>query len=221
MWHTTSSYQNVPLEYSTELYFAEKYNTTTAELATAVQSRRAYSSQPEFAPSLLNLRLGEILRCEKHPDADKLYVSQIQIEKSASDGEKVARTVQVCSGLVNYIPVDQMQNRRVVVLTNLKPSKMRGVKSEAMLLAAEETNGESTTVELINPPKSALVGAKLTFDGFPSDSEPPRLKPKAWEAIQSHLKTNTKGEAIYLAEDGTEHLLRALESSEPAKSDTL
>ena len=167
-------------------------------------ARRAYSSQPEckypisrgvswkiknfhsffntnqlVAPSLLNLRLGEILRCEKHPDADKLYVSQIQIEKSASDGEKVARTVQVCSGLVNYIPVDQMQNRRVVVLTNLKPSKMRGVKSEAMLLAAEETNGESTTVELINPPKSALVGAKLTFDGFPSDSEPPRLKPKA------------------------------------------
>lgn len=41
--------------------------------------------------------------------------------------------MQVVSGLVKFVPVEQMQNRRVVVVTNLKPAKMRDVMSYGMV----------------------------------------------------------------------------------------
>ncbi|EPB68192.1 putative methionine--tRNA ligase, beta subunit, partial [Ancylostoma ceylanicum] len=76
----------------------------------------------------LDLRVGRIVKCEKHPDADALYVEQIDV------GEPTPRTV--VSGLVRHVPLDQMQNRLVVVLCNLKPAKMRGVESRAMVMCA-------------------------------------------------------------------------------------
>lgn len=76
----------------------------------------------------LDLRVGRIIKCEKHPDADALYVEQIDV------GEPAPRTV--VSGLVRHVPLDQMQNRLVVVLCNLKPAKMRGVESRAMVMCA-------------------------------------------------------------------------------------
>lgn len=41
--------------------------------------------------------------------------------------------VQVVSGLVKFVPVEKMENRRVVVVCNLKPAKMRGVTSSGMV----------------------------------------------------------------------------------------
>jgi tRNA-binding EMAP/Myf-like protein len=49
-------------------------------------------------------------------------------------GESSPRTI--VSGLVNYVPIEEMQNRMVVVLCNLKPAKMRGVESNGMVLCA-------------------------------------------------------------------------------------
>ena len=49
--------------------------------------------------------------------------------------------MQVVSGLVKYIPEEQMQMRRCVLVCNLKPANMRGVKSHAMLLAATSPDG--------------------------------------------------------------------------------
>jgi tRNA-binding EMAP/Myf-like protein len=49
-------------------------------------------------------------------------------------GESSPRTV--VSGLVNYVPIEEMQDRMVVVLCNLKPAKMRGVESNGMVLCA-------------------------------------------------------------------------------------
>ncbi|ODV82184.1 nucleic acid-binding protein, partial [Suhomyces tanzawaensis NRRL Y-17324] len=147
-------------------------------------------------PTALNLRVGKIILCEKHADADKLYVSQIQVK----DEQEL---VQVCSGLVNHIPIEQMVDRRVVVLTNLKPSKMRGVKSEAMLLASE-IDGQ---VDLIEPPQKAVLGGRLQFETFLSEVEPSRLKPNVWEDIQKHLRTTSLGEAAYV-KDGKEYILK-------------
>jgi methionine--tRNA ligase beta chain len=67
-------------------------------------------------------------RIEKHPDADSLYVEQIDV------GEEAPRTV--VSGLAGKIPMEELANALVVVVCNLKPANMRGVKSEAMLMAA-------------------------------------------------------------------------------------
>ncbi len=60
--------------------------------------------------------------------------------------------LQVVSGLAKYIPLEAMQGRRVVLVANLKPANMRGVKSQAMVLAATSTDG--STVHS-NPPVQA------------------------------------------------------------------
>ena len=49
--------------------------------------------------------------------------------------------MQVVSGLVKYIPEEQMQMRRCVLVCNLKPANMRGVKSHAVVLAATSSDG--------------------------------------------------------------------------------
>lgn len=82
----------------------------------------------EITPSRLDIRIGKIVEVSKHPDADALYVEKIDL------GEEAPRTV--VSGLVNFIPFEEMQGRMVVVLCNLKAAKMRGVESQGMVLCA-------------------------------------------------------------------------------------
>lgn len=67
----------------------------------------------------LDLRVGRILEASKHPDADSLYVEKIEL------GEPAPRTV--VSGLVKFVPIEQMQNRMVVILCNLKPGKLNKI----------------------------------------------------------------------------------------------
>ncbi len=78
--------------------------------------------------SLANQPSACCARIEKHPDADSLYVEQIDV------GEAAPRTV--VSGLAGKIPMAELDGALVVVVCNLKPANMRGVKSEAMLMAA-------------------------------------------------------------------------------------
>ena len=70
----------------------------------------------------LDFRVGKIVEVEKHPEADSLYVEKIDL------GEGKLRTI--ISGLVKHVKMDDMKDRLVVVLTNLKPAKMRGINSE-------------------------------------------------------------------------------------------
>lgn len=82
----------------------------------------------EIVPSKLDIRIGKIVDISKHPEADSLYVEKIDV------GEEHPRTI--VSGLVKYIPIEEMQNKMVVVLCNLKPAKMRGIESQGMVLCA-------------------------------------------------------------------------------------
>uniref|UniRef100_A0A915DF15 Methionine--tRNA ligase, cytoplasmic n=1 Tax=Ditylenchus dipsaci TaxID=166011 RepID=A0A915DF15_9BILA len=76
-------------------------------------------SDKEVDVGRLDLRVGRILEVKKHPDADSLYVETIDL------GEASPRTV--VSGLVKHVPLEQMQDRMVLCLCNLKPAKRRGV----------------------------------------------------------------------------------------------
>ena len=138
------------------------------------------------------------MECARHENADSLYVSRVQINQ---DGD----LLQICSGLVNYMRQDELLNLEVIVLTNLKPSKMRGVRSEAMLLAAERkmtmADQEQIQVKLVKPPTGSSIGERLYFQGFKSDESPSKLKTNSWQEIQKCLKTNSKGEAFYQFED--------------------
>ncbi|XXG60767.1 hypothetical protein AAC387_Pa04g2595 [Persea americana] len=117
------------------------------------------TTEAEISVSRLDIRVGLIKKVQKHPDADSLYVEEIDV------GEESPRTV--VSGLVKYIPLEEMQNRRVCVLCNLKPVTMRGIKSQAMVLVASNDN----QVELVDPPESAPIGERVTFPGFSGESD--------------------------------------------------
>lgn len=75
------------------------------------------------------LKVGIVESCEKHPKADKLLVSQINI------GTEVR---QIVSGIAAHYTPKQMIGRKVIVVTNLKPAKIRGVESQGMVLAGED-----------------------------------------------------------------------------------
>ncbi|KAJ6302357.1 hypothetical protein OIU77_016444 [Salix suchowensis] len=144
--------------------------------------------EQEISITRLDIRVGLIKKAQKHPDAESLYVEEIDL------GEGDCRTV--VSGLVKYIPLEEMQNRKVCVLCNLKPANMRGIKSEAMVLAA--SSSDHTKVELVDPPQSAVVGERVTFPGF--EGEPDDVlnpKKKVWETLQVDLQSNSDLVACY------------------------
>ena len=148
----------------------------------------AAAELPAWNPVRLDIRVGKIVECKQHENADSLYVEQIDL------GEDKPRTV--VSGLVKHVPLDQMLNRMVVVLCNLKPASMRGIKSEGMVLAATGVDGK---VELLNPPTGAKPGDRAHFDSF-SEGQPDAVlnsKKKVWETIQPNLFTDDARIASY------------------------
>ncbi|OIS99442.1 PREDICTED: probable methionine--tRNA ligase [Nicotiana attenuata] len=159
-----------------------------AKKSSETKSKAPATVEGEISISRLDIRVGLITKAQKHPNADSLYVEEIDV------GEALPRTV--VSGLVNYIPLEEMQNRKVCVLCNLKPVSMRGIKSQAMVLAA--SNSDHTKVELVEPPKDAAIGERVTFPGF--DGKPDDVlnsKKKIWETVQLDLHTNKELVACY------------------------
>jgi aminoacyl tRNA synthase complex-interacting multifunctional protein 1 len=72
-----------------------------------------------------------------------------------------AAALPCCCRLVKYVPLEAMQGRPVIVLCNLKPRNMRGIKSCGMLLAA--SNAEHTQVEPLVPAQGAAPGSRVWF----------------------------------------------------------
>ena len=75
----------------------------------------------------VELRVGKILSCEKHPKADRLLVSQVKVGPE---------TRQIVSGIAKWYKPEEMVGKEVIVVCNLKPVKLRGVESQGMILAA-------------------------------------------------------------------------------------
>lgn len=137
--------------------------------------------------SRLDLRIGRILEVSRHPDADALYVEKIDCGDPTGP-----RTV--ISGLVKHVPIEEMKDRNVVVLCNLKPAKMRGILSEAMVMCASTEE----KVELLQPPENVKPGDKVVFANYPGECDD-QLNPKKkiWEQVAPDIKTNSEGVAVY------------------------
>lgn len=160
------------------------------------------------SPRLIDLRVGHILKAIKHPEADSLYVSTIAMGDPAGTDDteeyegQTCRTV--CSGLNGLVPLDEMQGRKVVVVANLKPVKMRGIKSCAMVLAASprlkegEVDDHKGPVELVTPPLDAKAGERVNFVGW--EGEPEGVlnpKKKVWETFQPGFTTTDDLEVAF------------------------
>jgi methionyl-tRNA synthetase len=85
----------------------------------------------------VQMKVGEILECEKVPKADKLLCSKVKI------GDEVRTIV---SGIAKFYKPEDMVGRKVVVVTNLPPRKMRGIVSEGMLLCAFSDDDSKLTL---------------------------------------------------------------------------
>jgi aminoacyl tRNA synthase complex-interacting multifunctional protein 1 len=166
----------------------------------APKPQKAPAATAPLSPCLIDLRVGHILKAIKHPEADSLYVSTIAMgDKPGTDDTsdyegQVVRTV--CSGLNGLVPLEEMQGRKVVVVCNLKPVKMRGIKSAAMVLAASprlkegEEDHHGGPVELVNPPEGASAGERVFFEGWKGEPEGMlNPKKKVWETIQPAFTT--------------------------------
>ncbi len=88
----------------------------------------------------LDLRVGTILSCDKHPKADKLLVFQVKMG---------TETRQIVSGVAQYYEPEDTVGMKVVVVANLKPRKLRGVESKGMILFADNVVDGNERVEFV------------------------------------------------------------------------
>lgn len=144
--------------------------------------------QPEFTK--VDIRVGKITKVWNHPDADKLFCEEIDV------GEETGPR-QIASGLRNYYNLSDMLGRKVLVVCNLKASKIVGFSSDGMVLAAKSEDG--TKVELISPPEDAQVGERVFIEGLVGEpfSAAQMKKKKVFEEVAKTLKTGEGGVATW------------------------
>ncbi|XP_026027096.1 aminoacyl tRNA synthase complex-interacting multifunctional protein 1-like isoform X1 [Astatotilapia calliptera] len=136
--------------------------------------------------SRLDLRIGRVVTAQQIPDTDGLFVEQIDV------GEAFPR--MVVSELSQHVPVEQMQNRMVVLLCNERPVETRGIVNQAMLMCASSQD----KLEILDPPNGAIPGDRVTFQGFPGEPDKElNPKQKVWEQVQPDLRTDGQCVATY------------------------
>jgi methionyl-tRNA synthetase len=97
----------------------------------------------------MDMRVGQVEEVEEHPNADRLYMVQVDV------GD---RTLQTCAGLRNHYNPEELEGRKVTVLANLESSELRGKTSECMILAADDGDGE---VVVLQPGSDISTGSKV------------------------------------------------------------
>jgi glutaminyl-tRNA synthetase len=182
-------------------------------------------------------RAATILSVTAHPEApDTLLICQVDCGDRAeeSDGTTVSVPRTVVAGLArSFVGTsrDGLVGRKVVVVANLKPAKVKGVESTAMILAAaaasssskpDEVDDVDEIVELLDVPTSVLNGELLSFDGKPVSQPDEMMKSKgavkAWERAKSGLHVDGQGRAVY-RDDGADFVL--MSSAGPISSHSL
>jgi methionyl-tRNA synthetase len=97
----------------------------------------------------INLRIGQVIKISDHPDADKLYVLQVDFGSEQR---------QLVAGLRGHYEKDEILNKKIVVIMNLEPAKLRGVESNGMLLAADDGKGG---VSLLTLDRDIALGSRV------------------------------------------------------------
>ena len=109
--------------------------------------------------NILDLKVATVLEVKDHPDADKLYIFQVDLGKEKR---------QLVAGLKPYYKKQELKGKNIVVVTNLETAKLRGIESKGMLLAGDD--GENiiiVTAEKSSPGDEILsCNKQITFDEF-------------------------------------------------------
>ncbi len=105
----------------------------------------------------LDLRIGEILTVDDHPNADKLYVLKVNFGNEQR---------QIVAGLKKYFPKEYVKGKKCVFLYNIKPALLRGLESNGMILVAND----GTNASLLEAKKS-LPGETVVLEGYTNNRE--------------------------------------------------
>ncbi len=97
----------------------------------------------------VKMQVAEVIACEKVEKSDKLLKSTVKIGNE---------TRTVVSGIAKFYTPEEMVGKKVVMITNLKPAKLRGILSEGMLLCAEDEEGN---LALLTPEKAMPSGSGI------------------------------------------------------------
>ena len=131
---------------------------TEAKAKAAVQAAPA-AAKPEAEQITIedfqkvSLCTALITACEKVPKSDKLY--RLQLDDGTPEGR------QIVSGIAAWYTPEELIGKKIVVVANLKPAKLRGVESRGMLLAADVPDGEGERASVLFVDDSVPVGSRL------------------------------------------------------------
>lgn len=173
---------------------AEKRAKAKAEKAAKKAKQPKAKQQQQQAPaeldiSALDIRVGKIMKAWNHESAEKLYCEEVDV------GEDKPR--QIASGLRPFYELQDMQNRTVLVLCNLKARNLVGFPSHGMVMCA--SNDDHTKVEFAVPPEGAKIGERVMFEGHDGEPEAENrvAKKKVFEKLAPDLKTDADGIVIW------------------------
>ena len=128
------NYKDVEAQY-------EQIHAQAAKAEPAAQAAKpAKAHAPEYPAEItiddfakVKMQIAKVIACEKVEKSDKLLKSTVQIG---------SETRTVVSGIAKFYKPEEMVGKKVVMITNLKPAKLRGIVSEGMILCAENENGD-------------------------------------------------------------------------------
>jgi methionyl-tRNA synthetase len=126
---------------------------------TEAQASGIFASQPtDASPQItiddfakVELRVAQVVVCERIPKADKLLRLEVDLGYEKR---------QILSGIAEWYTPEELIGRRIVVITNLAPRKMRGLESHGMLLAAS-TEGGKPHLATFSDAESLPLGSRL------------------------------------------------------------
>ena len=104
--------------------------------------------------SKFDLRVAKVLDVKDHPNADTLYMLHIDLGKL---GKRV-----IVAGMKPHYKKEEIKNKKIIIVTNLKPATIRGIKSNGMLLAAEDTKGVCSLLD----PGDTTPGSEIKISGI-------------------------------------------------------
>ena len=134
----------------------------------------------------LSFRVGQIKKVWPMKGSDKCYCEEIDLGEKSGPRE-------IASGLRQHYTLEQMQDRFVVVVENLKPKKIAGFLSHGMVLCG--WNEDRSKCEFVEPPKGSKLGERVFVSNVKFTIDPPPLganaSKKCWEAVKKQLKSDS------------------------------
>ncbi|RNE98279.1 putative tyrosyl-tRNA synthetase [Trypanosoma rangeli] len=154
-----------------------------AQEGNAQKKSESEDADAALGPNRLSIRVGRFNKVERHPDADRLYVEEMDL-----GSEK--RTI--VSGLVEHYKAEELEGSLCLIVCNMKPKPLKGITSEGMVLCASKTD----TLRLVRPPEGAKPGDRIMFaDAFNADApeEMKQLSGNVMSGLIGFLHTDHEG----------------------------